>query len=108
MLEKAQFDTDGLLAQNEINQPPGSDFIMRAAIFMVSVSMLLAGCSQSVPPQNHLGLVAAPDNVSVDSRRASDPAPITSVTKHRWKRTSLQRKAEAVTIQRGQPYSSLR
>lgn len=82
---------------------------MRATFIAVSLSALaLGGCSYSTPKQNHLGLVAAPQGVVVDSKSASNPAPIASTTRQSWKRTGMQKQAELKSIERDAPYSSLK
>lgn len=80
---------------------------MRATFIAVSlVALVLGGCSLSAPKQNHLGLVAAPQGVVVDSKSASDPAPIASTTRQSWVRSGLQKQAELKSIERDAPYSS--
>lgn len=67
---------------------------MRNWSLCLLIPLFLAGCSQTVPRQNHLGLIAAPYGVQVDSKEASNPAPVSAVPNHRWGRSALQKEAE--------------
>lgn len=81
---------------------------MRFLILTLSLTaMTLAGCS-SIPRQNHLGLVAAPSGIIVDSKRVSDPSPIASTGQSGWKRSWLDKQAESRSVERDAPYSSLK